>query len=162
MEELYRRAVKNLRSVSLLHRYRITKALSGMNIYRGQPDILGYLLSHGDCSQKELAESLGISPASIATSLKRMSKSGFVERTEDEDDRRINRISVTARGKDVFLAGKTECDKVDSAMFAGFSSEEIKSFSDMLERVAANLSSDGVSEKEAMDFIKIARQQKRR
>ena len=156
MEELYRSAVQNLRSVSLLHRYRIIKALSGMNIYRGQPDILSYLLSHGDCSQKELADSLGISPASIATSLKRMSKAGYIERTPDENDRRINHIRVTSQGRDIFFPGRAECDKVDAVMFAGFTPEEIKTFSDMLARVAANLSGDGVSEKEAMDFIKNA------
>lgn len=156
MDNLYHKAGHNLCRVSLLHRYRVTAALSGFKIYRGQPDILGYLLQHGDCSQKELADALGVSPASIATSLKRMSKAGFIERTADETDRRINRLKITPAGKDVFFAGKAECDKIDAAMFSGFEEKEIAVFSDMLSRIADNLSGDGISDKEAMDFIKNA------
>ncbi len=153
---IYHRAAHELHRVSLLSRYRIISALSGLNIYRGQPDILGYLLEHDECSQVELAESLGVSAASIATSLKRMSKAGFIERFQDENDRRINRIKITEKGKEIFLDGKKECDKVDKIMFSGLSKDEIILFSDILSRIAENLSGDGINEKEAIQFIKNA------
>lgn len=156
MENLYHDTVGRLCKVSLLHRYHIFLALTGLKIYRGQPQILEYLLEHGDCSQKELADELGVSPASIATSLKRMSKCGFIEKTTDESDRRINRLRITPQGKSALLAGRRECDKVDEAMFAGFSNEEIDAFSDMLGRIAENLSRGGISEKDVIKFIKNA------
>jgi len=156
MDNLYRETVHNLCKVSLLHRYRISIALSGLKIYRGQPEILEYLLKHGDCSQKELAEALSVSPASIATSLKRMSKAGFIDRAPDEADRRINRLKITEKGKEALLAGRKECDKVDKIMFSGFNEDEIDAFSDMLSRISDNLSGDGISEKEVIDFIKNA------
>lgn len=140
--------------VTLLHRYAISTSLSGMKLYRGQPEILEYLNEHGDCSQRELADFLGVTPASIATSLKRMSKSGFIERTSDENDRRINRLRLTEKGKEIRLAGRDECDRVDKAMFNGFSDEEISSFTDMLSRIAENLSPDGISDKEIFNMIK--------
>ena len=140
--------------VTLLHRYAISTSLSGMKLYRGQPEILEYLNEHGDCSQKELADFLGVTPASIATSLKRMSKSGFIEKTSDENDRRINRLRLTERGKEIRLAGRNECDRVDKAMFNGFSSEEIAVFSGMLSRIADNLSPDGMSDKELFNIMK--------
>ncbi len=139
--------------VTLLHRYRISTALSGLNIYRGQPEILGYLLENGECSQKQLAESVGVSAASIATSIKRMCKAGFVERTEDESDRRINRIRITEKGRTVLLAGRTECGKVDSRMFEGFSDRDIDIFSGYLQKITENLSEDGLSEKEVFEYI---------
>lgn len=160
MENLYRDAARTMCKVSLLHRCRIASALSGLRIYRGQPEILGYLLSHGDCSQKELADALGVSAASIATSLKRMSKAGFIDRTCDEKDKRINRLRLTELGKDVFLAGKKECDKVDKLMFNGFSEKEIAEFSGMMSRIAENLSDDGLTEEKAKNFFE--NQQKRR
>lgn len=138
---------------NLLHRYRITTALSGLNIYRGQPEILGFLLENGECAQKTLAETMGVSAASIATSIKRMCKAGFVERTEDETDRRINRIRITQKGKEVFLAGREECNKVDARMFSGITDEEIEKFSEILIKITENLSEEGLSEKEVMDFI---------
>lgn len=139
--------------VTLLHRYRISTALSGLNIYRGQPEILGFLLENGECSQKQLAESVGVSAASIATSIKRMCKAGFVERTEDESDRRINRIRITEKGREVFLAGRTECGKVDSRMFEGFSDRDIDIFSGYLQKITENLSEEGLSEKEVFEYI---------
>ncbi len=154
MSELYREAVHNMCKVTLLHRYRIFTALTGLNLYRGQPEILEYLTSHGDCSQRELAEHSGVSPASIATSLKRMSKAGFIEKTEDKNDRRINRIRITEKGEKIRKAGKSECDKVDKIMFSGFSDEEVGIFSDMLSRISRNFSADGISEKEVMEIMK--------
>ena len=154
MNDLYRETVHKLCKVSLLHRYRISIALSGLKIYRGQPEILEYLSKNGDCSQKELAESLGVTPASIATSLKRMGKENFIERTADENDRRINRLRITEKGEKTRLEGRKKCGKVDETMFAGFSEEEINNFSAMLSRISENLSGDGVNEKEVMEFIK--------
>lgn len=154
MRNSYRETVHKLCKVSLLHRYRISLALSGLRIYRGQPEILEYLSTHGDCSQKELADSLGVSPASIATSLKRMSKENFIERTTDENDRRINRLKITEKGENARLEGRKRCDKIDKIMFSDFSDEEIALFSDMLSRIADNLSADGISEKDIMEYIK--------
>lgn len=154
MRNSYRETVHKLCKVSLLHRYRISLALSGLRIYRGQPEILEYLSTHGDCSQKELADSLGVSPASIATSLKRMSKENFIERTTDENDRRINRLKITEKGENTRLEGRKRCDKIDKIMFSDFSDEEIALFSDMLSRIADNLSADGISEKDIMEYIK--------
>lgn len=153
MKELYRETVHKMVRANLLHRYRITTALSGLNIYRGQPEILGFLLENGECAQKTLAETMGVSAASIATSIKRMCKAGFVERTEDETDRRINRIRITQKGREVFLAGREECSKVDACMFSGITDEEIEKFSEILVRITENLSGEGLSEKEVMDFI---------
>ena len=154
MKKSYRETAHKLCKVSLLHRYRISLALSGLRIYRGQPEILEYLSSHGDCSQKELADSLGVSPASIATSLKRMSKEEFIERTPDENDRRINRLKITEKGESTRLEGRKRCDKIDKIMFSDFSDDEIALFSDMLSRIADNLSADGISEKDIMEYIK--------
>lgn len=139
--------------VTLLHRYRISTALSGLNIYRGQPEILGYLIENGECSQKKLADSMGVSSASIATSIKRMCKAGFVERTEDEADRRINRIRITEKGRETFAAGRAKCNKVDARMFEGFSESEIDAFSDFLSRITENLSEEGLSDREVFDYI---------
>ena len=153
MKDLYRETVHKMVRANLLHRYRIITALSGLNIYRGQPEILGFLLENGECAPKTLAETLGVSAASIATSIKRMCKAGFVERAEDANDRRINRIRITQKGKEVFLAGREECSKVDAQMFSGITDEEIEKFSEILIKITENLSEGGISEKEVFDYI---------
>ncbi len=154
VENKYYPTVRKLCRVSMLHRYRISKALSGLNLYRGQPEILAYLLAHGDCSQKALAGHIGVSPASVATSIKRMCKAGFVERTEDENDRRINRLRITEKGREVYAAGNSECGKTDAEMFRGFSDEEISVLESMLARIAENLSGGEINEEEVLEYIK--------
>lgn len=156
MNNLHREATEMLCRVSLLHRYKISLALTGLKIYRGQPQILDYLLAHGDCSQKELAEHLGVSPASIATSLKRMNKAGFIEKAPDENDKRINRLKITPKGMEALDKGKKECGKVDESMFTGFNESEISAFTQMLGRIRNNLSFDGINEKDAIKFINTA------
>lgn len=154
LKNLYQDTVHKLCRVSLLHRYRISTALSGLRVYRGQPEILEYLIKCGDCSQREIAEEMGVSPASIATSIKRMKKAGFVEQAIDPDDRRINRIRITEEGKRIYNIGKSECNKTDMLVFNGFTEEEIGQFSRMLSRIINNLSLSGVSEKDVIEYIR--------
>ena len=64
-KEMCRRTVRELCRVGLLHRYRISMAVSHLHLYRGQPELLEYLLAHGECSQVELSEALGVSPSAL-------------------------------------------------------------------------------------------------
>ena len=83
-----------------------------------------------------------------------MSKAGFIERTADEKDRRVNRLRLTEKGNEVRLAGKAECDRTDKAMFSGFTDEEITAFSDMLSKIAQNLSPAGMSDNDVINIMK--------
>lgn len=148
MSETNHSIVQKMCRVSLLHRYRISSALRNHGIYRGQPEILEYLISHGDCSQVEIANEMGVSPASVATSVKRLCKAGHIERSVDETDRRINRLRITEKGIRVLEAGKAECEKVDIGMFGGFSEEEKETFAAMLARIADNLSEENMSDRD--------------
>ena len=94
-----RKLVCELISISAIHRYRITKSASSVGLYFGQPMILDYVLQHDACTQKELAEAMHISAASIAVSIKRIEKAGLITRTPDETDSRKNHLSVTQKGQ---------------------------------------------------------------
>ena len=79
MKNTYKETVFKMCKVTLLHRYRISTALSGLNIYRGQPELLDYLIENGDCSQREIANHFGVSPASVATSVNACAKQGSLK-----------------------------------------------------------------------------------
>ena len=141
MENLYHNTVGRLCKVSMLHRYHISVALTGLKIYRGQPQILEYLLAHGDCSQKELADHFKISPAAVATTLKKLESDGYIERNRCSDgkDSRINEISVTELGRTVAEDAEKYFRYVDKTTLDGFSDEEIETLISMLERMQDNL-----------------------
>ena len=50
-------------------------------------------------SVKELSESLGCSLPNSSRAVDALARRGLIERREDEDDRRIKRVSITAEGR---------------------------------------------------------------
>lgn len=82
-----------------LHKQCMNRLMSDRGVYPGQPPLLFTLGRMGACNQADLAKALHISPATIAVSLKRMEKSGFVKRVPDPGDLRSNRIELTERGR---------------------------------------------------------------
>jgi DNA-binding MarR family transcriptional regulator len=53
----------------------------------------------GPPSVKDLSESLGCSLANSSRAVDALARRGLIERREDEDDRRVKRVSVTAKGR---------------------------------------------------------------
>ncbi len=65
-----------------------------------------------DLSVKELAERLGLSLAAASRTVEVLLRRGWVERREDEQDRRVKRLSITADGHSVI-------DRIEAARLAG-------------------------------------------
>ncbi|MHA6717859.1 MarR family transcriptional regulator [Sphingomonas sp. RS6] len=51
-----------------------------------------------DLSQKELAQAIGITTASLVRTLDQLEQSGLIVRVSDPDDRRANRLRLTEAG----------------------------------------------------------------
>lgn len=142
---VYREMVHKLISTSLIHRYHITKSAQKAGLYYGQPVILEYIKENNLCTQKELADSLHISPASVATSIKRLEKSGFVERSTDKDDVRKNRLTLTDEGLKTLTEFRSICDETDKEMFKDFSPEECELLCNYLQRLYNNLNTENLT-----------------
>lgn len=108
-------------------------------IYIGQPPILEYLARKPDSTQKEIAEHLGISPASIAVSVKRMEKSGLVVRVSDKSDARRNNLRITEKGIELLEFSHRTFDKMDCAMIKDFTDGELEMLLNFLDRMNKNL-----------------------
>lgn len=110
----------------------------------GSPKILFVLMDYSarnapPPSQKELADLLHISPATVANSLKSMERSGFIVRKTDERDSRRNLIAITEEGRDALLTTREVLESVDSYMFHGFSQEERDQVFHLHQRMLNNL-----------------------
>lgn len=148
-----RELVHELISISVIHRYHITKSALSVGLYFGQPNMLDFILEHDACSQKELAVAMHISPASAAISLKRMEKAELITRTPDDKDPRKNHISVTEKGKNALSEFRKICDTTDKNMFSGFSAEEREELHRLLSRLHENLDSQSLSKEEVCEFL---------
>ncbi len=92
-------------------------------------------------SQKELADSTGISPPTAAVSIRRMQNAGLLKRVEDKRDRRRNRITFTEKGLQAVSECQAVFERTDRALFSGFSKEEIRLLRDFYRRMIENLKS---------------------
>lgn len=90
-------------------------------------------------SQRDVARTLRVSPATVAVSLKTLERDGYVARCADERDQRRNRVMLTDKGREaVSLCG--QCFRaVDDRMLAGFTAEEKAQLTEFFKRMIDNL-----------------------
>jgi DNA-binding MarR family transcriptional regulator len=65
----------------------------------GQLNVLDILLQHAPMKPSELLRYLATTPAAITTLLDRMERNELIERSRDNQDRRIVWVTVTEKGK---------------------------------------------------------------
>lgn len=90
-------------------------------------------------SQRDVARTLRVSPATVAVSLKTLERDSYVERSADVRDARRNLIALTDKGRRaVELCGES-FQAVDQRMLVGFSPEEKAQLTGFLTRMIDNL-----------------------
>lgn len=106
------------------HYIRTHELLEEIGVYHGQPGMLFTLNKQDGQSQRDLADKLNLAPATITVMLKRMEKSGLVERRQDPKDLRVSRVYLTDKGRD--LCGKTNevVKRIEEGTFNNFTKEE--------------------------------------
>ena len=120
----YRDILGRLNKLNLLHRIYIQRAAARNRICFGQIPLLEYAMDHEACTQKDIADFLQVSPPTVAAAVKRLEKSGMLQRTADQKDLRCNRLTVTETGKAYVESCRRAFDDVDALAFRGFREEE--------------------------------------
>ena len=128
-----------LAQVSRLHYQRAHAVFDKLGLYRGQPPMLFALWEQDGQTHSELAQGLGITPATTTKMIQRMEKAGFVQRQPDARDQRVSRVYLTDAGRSVRARLEAAWDQMDAENFSGFSPEERALLRGDLLRVRANL-----------------------
>lgn len=118
-------------------RHYISSLLKDEDLHMGQLPILVYVIEHSGGTQQDIAETLNITAASVATSCKRMEQAGLLERRVDEQNRRCNRLYATAHGEEVALRTKRMFDEVDCRMYDALDQNEREVLIGMLQKIIA-------------------------
>ena len=113
--------------------------LEKLEIHPGQAPLLLELQHHSGLSQKELVNKLLIKPPTLAVMIKRLERSGFVQRLRDEKDQRITRIFLTPKGTDAARQIHAVMQTVEAECFRHFTAEEIAGGEQLLNRIKENL-----------------------
>lgn len=90
-------------------------------------------------SQRDVARTMRLSPATVAVSLKTLERDGYVERAADERDTRRNRISLTDKGRRAVEKCAESFRAVDERMLSGFTQAEREQLTGFFKRMIDNL-----------------------
>lgn len=133
------RAINMMIKTDHMHRALIDSRIGSLGIHRTHHRILMHLAMRDKLpSQKELADHLDITPAAVTGALQKLEKEGYIERTLGHDNR-FNELSITEKGREVVKQSKMLFCQADSAMFEGFSDEELDTYIAFLEKLQVNI-----------------------
>jgi len=108
-------------------------------LHPAQMNILVQLMEEGRCNQRKLVRGMGCSAASVAMSVKRLEKSGYVEKTADPDDLRSTSIALTREGRELALESMEIMKRLEDIQLEGFSQEELEQMVRFQERMIENM-----------------------
>ncbi len=94
-------------------------------------------------TQRELAEAIGIREATLTHHLNAMDADGLVVRTRDAANRRIQVVTLTEKGDQVFLALRTAAVAFDTRLRAGLDEADLATLTTLLTRLSANVGAPG-------------------
>ena len=139
-EEKYRAIMGKLMSIMRDHKSVVDWFVNETNLHKSQHRLLMNLARLGNnVSQRDLAETLNITPAAVAVTLKKLEKNGLVDRKMAEIDNRYNEVVLTEKGKKIVKESYKVFKYADEKMFDGFSTEELDAFEGYLNRIKDNL-----------------------
>ena len=93
-------------------------------------------------NQRELAEAVGITGATLTHHLNAMDAQGLVARTRDNANRRVQVVTLTEAGEAAFLRLRAAAIAFDARLRAGFAEADLASLDAQLHRLAANAGAD--------------------
>lgn len=128
-----------LAHVCKAHHVRARALLDEIGLYRGQQFVLCALWQEEGLTHSELAERLHVHPATVSNALKRMERTGFLERRPDREDQRVSRVYLTEAGREIRGAVERVWTALEERTLEGFSAEECETLERLLERVRENL-----------------------
>ena len=142
------RAIGLLIRVMRRHHACVERRIGDLGIHHSQHRMLVQLAKRREDipSQRELAEAMGVSPAAVTATLKKLEKENYVSRSMTDEDNRRNEIRITEQGLSKVVECRTVFETTDRSMFEGFTPEELDTLLSFLARIDKNLDAAGAPE----------------
>lgn len=112
------------------------------DLTKGQYLYLVRIYENPGIIQEKLAEMIKVDRTTAARAIKKLEIHGFIEKKDDEQNKKIKKLYPTEKGKKVYPFIKRENDYSNSVALQGFSEEEAEILFDYLYRVRKNVETD--------------------
>lgn len=130
---------RRLHEVMHAHHHTMRQYFQSHGLFNGQPIMLFEIKQSPGITQKELADHMNITPASVAVSVRRMEAEGLVQRHRDTRDARIQHLTLTDKGKSLDKACRQARDIIIDVLYEDFSPEELAGMDRMLHHMMLKL-----------------------
>lgn len=128
-----------MHDVSRLRRSVFDEFMKPMALTRSQWWILAHLSRNDGMIQSDLANVLDLGKAALGGLIDRLEASSFIERRSDDNDRRVKRIFLTAKGTQIIGEMRTHSHNMSERILQGLDTASRQSLVDMLALVKRNL-----------------------
>jgi len=113
-----------------------------LDLTKGQFLYLVRICENPGIIQEKLAEMIKVDRTTAAHAIKKLEKQGFIEKRNDEINKKIKRLFPKEKGENIYPFLKREGEHSNSVALAGFTSDEINTFHALLQRVRNNVEVD--------------------
>ncbi|KHF41519.1 MarR family winged helix-turn-helix transcriptional regulator [Halalkalibacter okhensis] len=117
------------------------------DLTKGQYLYLVRICENPGIIQEKLVEMIKVDRSTAARAIKKLEINGFIEKKDDEYNKKIKKLFPTEKGSNVFPFIKRENDHSNKVALEGFSEGEVETMFNLLQRVRTNVEVD-------FDFVK--------
>ncbi len=128
-----------IHDVSRLRRSAFDRSVKKLNVTRSQWWVLAYLSREDGMTQSRLAEELDLGKVAVGGLIDRLEKSGLVRRMADPADRRVNRVFLEPKSKQLIARLRKLSHKHNEQILAGLSDEALETTAVTLKAIKHNL-----------------------
>jgi DNA-binding MarR family transcriptional regulator len=101
--------------------------------------VLQYLWQEDKLTQSQLANKIGVQLQTIHKMIRRMEKAGLVIKYEDDQDRRVSRVQLTPKGRELQTVTEDVWDQLEQETLADLTVEEKYILRRLLYKLEENL-----------------------
>ena len=112
------------------------------DLTKGQYLYLVQICEHPGIIQEKLAGMIKVDRTTAARAIKKLEIQGFIEKKNDDDNKKIKKLYPTKKGMQVYPFLKREGEYSNKVALSGFSQEETEISFHLLQRVRKNIEVD--------------------
>lgn len=112
------------------------------DLTKGQYLYLVRICENPGIIQEKLVEMIKVDRTTASRAIKKLEMNCFIEKKDDEHNKKIKKLFPTEKGKNVFPFIKSENEHSNHVALAGFSEKEAESIFNFLQRIRKNIEKD--------------------
>ena len=118
----------------------LIKGQIGNELTNDQHYILRYIHQANECTSSGLADAFEVNKSAITAIINRMADRGLIQRTRDENDRRVVYLTLTEEGNALYQDCQEKVRLLVESIITQFDETEIVNFMNTYEKLASLLS----------------------